>query len=66
MGIAGLFGPSVFTLTFATFIGPRAPLSLPGAPFLLASSLLVVAWILAFAVTRGVPPAAITRALPSE
>jgi DHA1 family tetracycline resistance protein-like MFS transporter len=61
VGIAGLFGPSVFTLTFATFIGPQAPLSLPGAPFLLASSLLVVAWSLAYAVTRAVRPA-----LPSE
>jgi DHA1 family tetracycline resistance protein-like MFS transporter len=35
-------------LTFAYFIGTRAPLTLPGAPFLLASALLLLAlWIAA-------------------
>ena len=36
-------GPFLFTLTFAYFIGAQAPLKLPGAPFLLASALLVLA-----------------------
>jgi DHA1 family tetracycline resistance protein-like MFS transporter len=34
-GIAGLFGPGLFTLTFATFIGAWRDWHLPGAPFLL-------------------------------
>jgi DHA1 family tetracycline resistance protein-like MFS transporter len=42
-----LLGPFLFTLTFAYFIGPGAPLSLPGAPFLLASGLLVLALVIA-------------------
>jgi len=41
--VSQLVGPFLFTLTFAYFIGPQAPLKLPGAPFLLASALLVLA-----------------------
>ncbi|MGJ5180333.1 TCR/Tet family MFS transporter [Bradyrhizobium oligotrophicum] len=41
--MAQLAGPFLFTLTFAYFIGGAAPLHLPGAPFLLASALLIVA-----------------------
>ena len=37
----------MFTLTFAYFIGGEAPLQLPGAPFLLASALLVLALVIA-------------------
>jgi DHA1 family tetracycline resistance protein-like MFS transporter len=40
-------GPFLFTLTFAYFIGAQAPLKLPGAPFLLASALLVLALVIA-------------------
>jgi MFS transporter, DHA1 family, tetracycline resistance protein len=40
-------GPFLFTLTFAYFIGANAPLTLPGAPFLLASALLVLALVIA-------------------
>jgi DHA1 family tetracycline resistance protein-like MFS transporter len=40
-------GPFLFTLTFAWFIDPQAPLKLPGAPFLLASALLVLALVIA-------------------
>ena len=50
-GLSGLISPFIFTFTFATFIGARADLHLPGAPFLLASLLLVVAFVLAFRVT---------------
>ncbi len=42
-----LVGPFLFTLTFAYFIGAQAPLKLPGAPFLLAATLLVVAMVIA-------------------
>jgi DHA1 family tetracycline resistance protein-like MFS transporter len=55
MGITGLIGPGLFTLTFATFIGPRADLHLPGAPFLLASLLMAFAALLAWRVTRKIP-----------
>jgi DHA1 family tetracycline resistance protein-like MFS transporter len=40
-------GPSLFTLTFAYFIGAQTPLQLPGAPFLLASALLGLALLIA-------------------
>jgi DHA1 family tetracycline resistance protein-like MFS transporter len=55
--VAQLAGPFLFTLTFAYFIGEQSPVQLPGAPFLLASLLLVLAlgiavWTLA-SVRRG-------------
>jgi DHA1 family tetracycline resistance protein-like MFS transporter len=50
--VSQLLGPFLFTLTFAYFIGVRTPLALPGAPFLLASALLLLAlWIAARATT---------------
>jgi MFS transporter, DHA1 family, tetracycline resistance protein len=52
-GIAGLIGPGLFTQTFALFIGPRAGWHLPGAPFLLASLLLLLGMALAWRATRG-------------
>lgn len=42
-GIASLIGPTIFTHTFAWFIGPSRPMHLPGAPFLLATFLLCTA-----------------------
>src|ERR1700761_55834 len=46
--VSQLLGPFLFTLTFAHFIGAQAPMKLPGAPFLLASALLVLAlWLAA-------------------
>jgi DHA1 family tetracycline resistance protein-like MFS transporter len=45
--ISQLMGPFLFTLTFAYFIGGEAPVKLPGAPFLLASVLLVLALVIA-------------------
>ena len=50
MGIAGLLGPGLFTLTFAYFIRPTV-WKIPGAPFLLAALLMVVATGLAWRVT---------------
>jgi MFS transporter, DHA1 family, tetracycline resistance protein len=41
--VSQLLGPFLFTLTFAYFIGPQTPLRLPGAPFLLAAALLLLA-----------------------
>jgi DHA1 family tetracycline resistance protein-like MFS transporter len=45
--VSQMVGPFLFTLTFAYFIGANAPLKLPGAPFLLASALLVLALVIA-------------------
>jgi DHA1 family tetracycline resistance protein-like MFS transporter len=45
--VSQLLGPFLFTLTFAHFIGAQAPVNLPGAPFLLASALLVLALVIA-------------------
>jgi DHA1 family tetracycline resistance protein-like MFS transporter len=45
--VSQLVGPFLFTLTFAYFIGAQAPLTLPGAPFLLASALLVLSLLIA-------------------
>jgi MFS transporter, DHA1 family, tetracycline resistance protein len=45
--LSQMLGPFLFTLTFAWFIGGQAPVSLPGAPFLLASALLVLAILIA-------------------
>jgi DHA1 family tetracycline resistance protein-like MFS transporter len=45
--VSQLLGPFLFTLTFAWFIGDSAPLKLPGAPFLLAAALLLLALVIA-------------------
>ena len=50
-----LLGPFLFTLTFAYFIGARTPLHLPGAPFLLASGLLMLSLGLAARATAAMP-----------
>ncbi len=52
-GIASLIGPGLFTQTFALFIGPRSGWHLPGAPFLLASLLLLLGMALSWRATRG-------------
>lgn len=52
-GIAGLVGPSIFTQTFAHFIGPQAGWDLPGAPYLLASILLLLGMTIAWRATQS-------------
>jgi DHA1 family tetracycline resistance protein-like MFS transporter len=45
LGIAGLFGPTLYTESYALFASPRAGWHVPGAPFLIAAALLgVAAW----------------------
>lgn len=51
-GIAGLIGPTLFTQTFAAFIGPQEDWHLPGAPYLLSSLLLLVGAGTAWRATR--------------
>ena len=53
MGIANLLGPGLFTQAFAIAIGAGSAWHLPGAPFVLAAALLVVATIAAWVVTRA-------------
>jgi len=55
--LSQLVGPFLFTLTFAYFIGSNAPWIMPGAPFLLASGLLVLALLIAMRVLAGMKPA---------
>jgi MFS transporter, DHA1 family, tetracycline resistance protein len=50
--ITDIIGPTLFSLTFASFIRPDTPLHLPGAPFLLAALLLLAALALTWSVTR--------------
>jgi MFS transporter, DHA1 family, tetracycline resistance protein len=45
--ISQMLGPFLFTLTFAFFIGDHAPFKLPGAPFLLAAGLIMLALVIA-------------------
>ena len=51
--VSQLIGPFLFTLTFAYFIGASAPFKLPGAPFYLASALLLLALVIAMSTTRA-------------
>jgi DHA1 family tetracycline resistance protein-like MFS transporter len=53
--VSQLLGPFLFTLTFAYFIGASAPVKLPGAPFLLASLLLLLALAIAARTLAGKP-----------
>jgi MFS transporter, DHA1 family, tetracycline resistance protein len=56
MSLAGLAAPGLFALTFAFFIEPvPGRLHLPGAPFLLAALLLVVAAVVAWVATGPSP-----------
>lgn len=51
--VSQLVGPFLFTLIFAYFIGAQAPLNLPGAPFLLASALLLLVLVIAVRTLAG-------------
>jgi DHA1 family tetracycline resistance protein-like MFS transporter len=57
-GITGILGPTLFTQTFAAFIGPAADLHLPGAAFLLAAMLLALAALMGWRVATAPQPAA--------
>jgi DHA1 family tetracycline resistance protein-like MFS transporter len=52
-GITGIVGPGLFSMTFATAIGPMRTLGLPGAPFVLASALLTCGAILGYRLTHS-------------
>ncbi len=52
MGITGMIGPGLFTLTFAYFIAEGRSFVIPGAPFFMAAFLVLAALLLAWRVTR--------------
>jgi len=60
--LAGIVGPALYTAIFGWFIGPHAPLHLPGAPFLLAAMLLLASLLVAWRYAR--PPAPAHAAVP--
>jgi DHA1 family tetracycline resistance protein-like MFS transporter len=51
-GMAGMIGPLVFTEVFAFAIAPSRSLQLPGAPYWLASALLLGSLLIAWVITR--------------
>lgn len=52
-GVTGLVGPTLFTQIFSHFIGAQAGWRLPGSPFLLASTLLLLAATISWRATNG-------------
>jgi DHA1 family tetracycline resistance protein-like MFS transporter len=52
VSMAGIIGPAIFAGSFGWFIGPHAPMHLPGAPFLIAAALLGVAVLIAWRYAR--------------
>ena len=55
-GIAGMIGPLVYTRLYAAVLRADGPYHVLGAPYWLASALLVVALALAWRATRVLPP----------
>jgi len=52
VSLAGILGPAIFATSFGYFIGPRAPVSLPGAPWWIAALLLATAVLIAWRYAR--------------
>jgi DHA1 family tetracycline resistance protein-like MFS transporter len=52
IGISGMIGPILFGQVFAWALGPGAELGVPGAAFMVAAALVLVALILAWTTTR--------------
>lgn len=57
VSFAGIIGPALYTSVFALFIGTRAPMHAPGAPFLLACAFLLCAGLIAWRFARAPAPA---------
>lgn len=52
ISLTGVFGPAMFASVFALFIGSNAPAHIPGAAFVLASALLLLAAAIAWRTTQ--------------
>lgn len=55
VSLAGIIGPPAYSYVFALFISRHAPAHLPGAPWLLASLLLLCAWLAGWGYARTAP-----------
>ncbi len=62
VSLAGIFAPAVFAGAFGFFIGPHAPVRLPGVAFLIASLMLAIAAFVGWRYARPAPVAAATEA----
>lgn len=62
MGITGMIGPALFTQVFAYAVHTERTTHVPGAPFFLASSLIALAVLVAWTVTRREPERVATTA----
>ena len=62
ISLAGVVGPTLYTFTFAKFIGDGAPIELPGIPWFIASGLLAIALALGFKHWRTHPDQVRTQA----
>jgi len=51
VGVTGLLGPGLYTVTLATFISARRHVQIAGAPFLLAALLLMTAAVIGYRAT---------------
>jgi DHA1 family tetracycline resistance protein-like MFS transporter len=65
VSMAGIIGPAIFAGSFGWFIGPHAPMHLPGAPFLIAAALLGAAVLIAWRYAR-VPAVAAVAEVDAE
>lgn len=57
VSVAGIVAPITFASVFGLFIGERAPVVFPGAPWMLAATLLAVAALIAWRHARPPRPA---------
>jgi len=56
MGLTGIVGPGLFALVFAHFISGPPHMALPGAPFMLAGTMVVLGLLIAWRMTRSTFP----------
>ena len=54
VSLAGIFAPAVFAGSFGFFIGPHAPVRMPGIAFLIAALMLAIAAFVAWRFTDAV------------
>lgn len=66
VSLAGILAPGLFAWTFGLFIGQRAPMHLPGAPWLLAALLLCAGLALAWRYAPRPPRADADTAAPLQ
>ena len=62
--ITGMIGPLIFTQVFAAAIAPHVKFHVPGAPYFLASALMLASLCVAYVVGR--PAATVPHAAPSK